>query len=41
MNNVKVEDKVEGDSKLNSCKYMILIILEENDILNFVDEKVP
>ena len=41
MNNVKVEDKLDGDSKFNSWKSMILIILEENDLLKFVSEKVP
>ena len=41
MNNVKVEDKLDGDSKFKSWKSMILIILEENDLLKFVNEKVP
>jgi len=41
MNNVKVEDKLDGDSKFNSWKSVILIILEENELLKFVNEKVP
>ena len=41
MNNVKVEDKIDGDSKFNSWKSVILIILEENELLKFVNEKVP
>ena len=41
MNNVKVKDKLDGDSKFNSWKSVILIILEENELLKFVNEKVP
>ena len=41
MNNVKVEDKIDGDSNFNSWNSMILIILGENDLLMFVNEKVP
>ena len=41
MNNVKVSNKLDDDSKFNSWKPMILIILEDNDLLNFVNEKVP
>ena len=39
MNNVKVEDRLYGDSKFNSWNSMVLIILEENDLLGFVNEK--
>ena len=41
MNNVKVEDKIEWDYKFNSWKSIILIILKENDLIKFVNEKVP
>ena len=41
MNNVKVEYKLNGESKFNSWKSMILITLKYNDLLKFVNEKVP
>ena len=41
MNNVKVEDKLGGDSNFNSWKSVIFIILQENELIKFVNEKVP
>ena len=41
MNSVKVEDRLDGAFNFNSWKSRVLIILEENDLLKFVNEKVP
>ena len=41
MNSVKVEDRIDGDSDFNSWKSRVLIILEEIDLLKFVNDKVP
>ena len=41
MISMKVEDRLDGDSKFNSWKYRVLIILDKNDLLKFVNEKVP
>ena len=41
MNSMKVEDRLDGASNFNSWKSRVLIILEENDLLKFVNEKVP
>ena len=40
MNSVKVEDRLDGASNFNSWKSRVLIILEESDLLKFVNEKV-
>ena len=40
MNSVKVEDGFDGASNINSWKSRVLIIMEENDLLKFVKEKV-
>ena len=37
MNNVKVKDIIDGASNFNSWKSRVLIILEENDLLKFVE----
>ena len=41
MNSVKVEDRFDGASNFNSWKSRVLIILEDNFILRFVNGKVP
>ena len=41
MNNVKVKDRLDGASSFNFLKSRVLIILEGNDLLKFVNEKVP
>ena len=41
MNSVEVEDRLGGTSNFNSWKSRVLIILEENDLQKFVNEKVP
>ena len=38
---MKVENKLDGASNFNSWKSRVLIILEENGLLRFVNEKVP
>ena len=37
---MKVEDRLDGTSNFSSWKSRILLILEENDLLKFVSEKV-
>ncbi|XP_059066416.1 uncharacterized protein LOC131857724 [Cryptomeria japonica] len=36
---LKVEDRLEGTSNFTSWKFRVLIALEENDLLEFVEEK--
>ena len=38
---MKVEDRLDGASNFNSWNSRVLLILEENDLLKFVNEKVP
>ena len=38
---MNVEDRLDGTSNFISWKYRVLIILEENDMVNFLNEKVP
>ena len=38
---MKVEDHLDGASYFISWKSRVLLILEENDLLKFVNEKVP
>ena len=38
---MKVEDRLDGTSNFNSWKSRVLLILEENDLLKFVNEDVP
>ena len=38
---MKVEDKLDGASNFSSWKSRVLLILEENDVLKFVNENVP
>ena len=38
---MKVEDRLDRDTNFISWKPRVLLILEENDLLNFVNEKVP
>ena len=38
---MKVEDRLDGATNFISWKSGILLILEENDLLKFVNEKVP
>ena len=37
---MKVEDRLDETSNFNSKKSRVLLILEENDLLKFVNEKV-
>jgi len=39
--NFIVEDRLEGDTKFKSWKTNILLILEENDILYYINEEIP
>ncbi|XP_057824683.2 uncharacterized protein LOC131036730 [Cryptomeria japonica] len=39
VNGLKVEDRLEGASNFTSWKFRVLIALEENDLLQFVEEK--
>ena len=39
--NLRVEDRLDGAVKLKYWKHRILLILEENDILNYVKEVIP
>ena len=41
MINMKVEDRLERASNFIPWKSRVLLILEENDMLQFVKEKVP
>ena len=38
---MKVEDRLDGATNFISWKPRVLLILEENDLLKFVNEKVP
>ena len=38
---MKVEDRLDGTSNFSSWKFRVLLILEENDHLKFVNENVP
>ena len=38
---MKVEDPLDGATNFISWKHGVLLILEENDLLKFVNEKVP
>ena len=37
---MKVEDRLDGTSNFSSWKFRVLLILEENDLLKFVNENV-
>ena len=37
---MKVEDRLGGTSNFSSWKSRVLLILEENDLLNFVNENI-
>ncbi|XP_057850234.1 uncharacterized protein LOC131060833 [Cryptomeria japonica] len=39
VNSLKVEDRLEGASNFTLWKFRVLIALEENDLLQFVEEK--
>lgn len=39
VNSLKVEDRLEGASNFTSWKFRVLIALEENDLLQFIEEK--
>ena len=41
MMNMKVVDRLEGASNFIPWKSRVLLLLEENDLLQFVKEKVP
>ena len=41
MISMKVEDRLEGASNFISWKSRVLLLLEENDLLQCVNEKVP
>ena len=41
MINMKVEDRLEGASNFTPWKSRVLLLLEENDLLQFVKAKVP
>ena len=41
VNGVKVEDRLDGASNFNSWKPRVLIALEENDLLDFVENDMP
>ena len=38
---MKVEDRLDGTTNFSSWKSSVLLILEENDLLKFVNENVP
>ena len=38
---MKVEDHLDGATNFMSWKPVVLLILEKNDLLKFVNEKVP
>ena len=38
---MKVEDLLDGDTNFIYWKSIVLLILEENDLFKFVNEKVP
>ncbi|XP_059067626.1 uncharacterized protein LOC131858409 [Cryptomeria japonica] len=40
VNGLKVEDKLDGAANYTSWKFRILIVLEENDLLNYVKSVV-
>ena len=39
-NKTKLDEKLEGDENFRACKYMIILILQENDLDKFVKEEV-
>ncbi|XP_057837721.1 uncharacterized protein LOC131047920 [Cryptomeria japonica] len=41
VNKLKVKDRLDGASNFTSWKFRVLIALEENDILEFVEKEVP
>ena len=41
MNHTKLEEKLEGAGDFRAWKYRIYLILEENDLDKYVNEKVP
>ena len=41
MISMKVEDRLEGPSNLISWNSKVLLLLEENDLLQFVNAEVP
>ena len=41
MISMKVEDRLEGASNFISWKFRVLLLLEGNDLLQFVNAKVP
>ena len=38
--NTKVDEKIEGDDNFRAWKYRMLLILEENELKNYVVEEV-
>ena len=38
---MKVEDRLDGTSNVSSWKSRVLLILEENDLLKYMNENVP
>ena len=38
---MEVEDRLDGTFNFSSWKSRVLLILEENDLLKFVNENVP
>ncbi|XP_057870681.2 uncharacterized protein LOC131077246 [Cryptomeria japonica] len=41
VNGLKVKDRLHGASNFTSWKFRVLIALEDNDILKFVEKEVP
>ena len=41
MFSMNVEDRLDGTSNFSSWKSMVLLILEEKDLLKFMNEDVP
>lgn len=41
VNGLEVKDRLDGASNFTSWKLRVLIALEENDILEFVEKEVP
>ena len=41
MSHTKLEDNLEGEDKFLASKYIISLILEQNDLDKYVNEEVP